>query len=95
MSTSKVGTNEDKSHSQNDHNLVDHAEHNDQIESPKITLKAITLGLCASMGGMVFGYESGQISGTWCLFLHLLMRLYDFLVFGCVIHYCTLLAQSS
>jgi len=29
----------------------------------KVTTKAVTLGLMASMGGMIFGYESGQISG--------------------------------
>lgn len=36
---------------------------------PTATFKAIALGLCASMGGMVFGYESGQISGMQRFYL--------------------------
>lgn len=33
-------------------------------EKPKLTVLAILLSAIASMGGFIFGYESGQISGT-------------------------------
>jgi SP family sugar:H+ symporter-like MFS transporter len=33
-------------------------------EKPKLTVLAVLLGAIASMGGFIFGYESGQISGT-------------------------------
>ncbi|KAL3420343.1 hexose transporter-like protein [Phlyctema vagabunda] len=43
-------------------------QHEDNVaaereEKPKVTIIAVSLGVIASMGGMVFGYESGQISG--------------------------------
>ncbi len=31
----------------------------------KITAISILLGAVASMGGFIFGYESGEISGLW------------------------------
>lgn len=36
---------------------------------PKLTVLAALLGAIASMGGFIFGYESGQISGTSLPFL--------------------------
>jgi hypothetical protein len=39
-----------------------------QQHEPKLTVLAILLGAIASMGGFIFGYESGQISGTSFLF---------------------------
>ena len=33
-------------------------------ESPRVTPLALILGAVASIGGFMFGYESGQISGT-------------------------------
>jgi MFS transporter, SP family, sugar:H+ symporter len=33
-------------------------------DEPKLTLLAVLLGAIASMGGFIFGYESGQISGA-------------------------------
>jgi len=44
----------------------DNVQHNGHVEGeekPKVKLVAVLLGAIASMGGMVFGYESGQISG--------------------------------
>jgi len=42
-------------------------QHHDHVaveaEKPKVKIIAVLLGAIASMGGMVFGYESGQISG--------------------------------
>jgi len=36
---------------------------------PKLTVLAVLLGAIASMGGFIFGYESGQISGVSLPFL--------------------------
>jgi SP family sugar:H+ symporter-like MFS transporter len=33
------------------------------VEESKVTLIALVLGAVSSMGGFMFGYESGQISG--------------------------------
>src|SRR5450756_1258158 len=33
-------------------------------DEPRLTVLAVLLGAIASMGGFIFGYESGQISGT-------------------------------
>lgn len=62
MSTAEMKETKESQSLSNPHNIT-HAEHHNQVEEPKVTLKAICLGLLASMGGMVFGYESGQISG--------------------------------
>jgi SP family sugar:H+ symporter-like MFS transporter len=35
----------------------------DALKKQPITMKAILLGAIASIGGFMFGYESGQISG--------------------------------
>jgi hypothetical protein len=35
------------------------------LDEPKATWKAIILGVIASIGGFLFGYESGQISGKF------------------------------
>jgi len=43
---------------------IQHHDHlTEEIEEPKVKMIAVLLGAIASMGGMVFGYESGQISG--------------------------------
>lgn len=60
--TKTEGHEETNHHETSTDNNNNHIAH---YEQPKATFKAITLGICASMGGMVFGYESGQISGTW------------------------------
>jgi SP family sugar:H+ symporter-like MFS transporter len=36
---------------------------NNTLDKPSITTQAILLGAIASIGGFMFGYESGQISG--------------------------------
>jgi len=56
----------------NEHNIAHDENNQSQIREPKVTVKAVTLGMCASMGGMVFGYESGQISGGFILLIALL-----------------------
>ena len=38
-------------------------------DEPNLTLIAFLLGAIASMGGFIFGYESGQISGTHLSFV--------------------------
>jgi len=40
---------------------------------PKVTFLAILLGAIASMGGFIFGYESGQISGMSSLLVDTLV----------------------
>lgn len=40
------------------------------IPKGKVTLKAVAMGVCASIGGFMFGYEAGQIGG---LFVHILL----------------------
>lgn len=37
------------------------------LEEAKVTGLALTLGAVSSMGGFMFGYESGQISGMSCI----------------------------
>lgn len=34
----------------------------------KVTALAVLMGVCASIGGFMFGYEAGQIGGTVPLF---------------------------
>jgi len=46
-----------------DHDIQHHDHVVEEIEKPKVKVIAVLLGAIASMGGMVFGYESGQISG--------------------------------
>lgn len=41
----------------------DNAIPDDNIEKGVLTIRAILLGAIASIGGFMFGYESGQISG--------------------------------
>lgn len=33
------------------------------IPKGKVTAKAVAMGMCASIGGFMFGYEAGQIGG--------------------------------
>lgn len=40
-----------------------HSDHVNDDEKPKVKIISVLLGAIASMGGLVFGYESGQISG--------------------------------
>lgn len=41
--------------------------HSDPIEQPsgRVPILAVLLGAIASIGGFMFGYESGQISGAF------------------------------
>jgi SP family sugar:H+ symporter-like MFS transporter len=45
-------------------------------EKPRLTVLAVLLGAIASIGGFIFGYESGQISGMASVFLAALAEAY-------------------
>ena len=51
-------------HHSTDAEIQHHDNVSVQSEKPKVKVLAVFLGFIASMGGMVFGYESGQISGN-------------------------------
>ena len=40
-------------------------ESSQPIPEGKITLMAVAMGVCASIGGFLFGYEAGQIGGLF------------------------------
>lgn len=47
------------------------ATHRDNSPVPFLTVRTFFMAILVSMGGMVFGYDTGQISGTSiCLLRH-------------------------